>query len=170
MIDECSENNPKLENLFFIRTNKIFECKKGHKVKKEEPSTFLIVPEKFDQNISSYIFESEKPDHFNGKNKIYCSVCKSLMEITVTKEHILPEILAMYFVSENPKKRNIRNIEIFKGKEYMLYGVICFYPPYSHYVASTLDKGTWREYNDKFVSEKEPDFNYAYMVFYRKVK
>ncbi|CAG9316445.1 unnamed protein product [Blepharisma stoltei] len=167
IIDKCSEINENLKDLFFIRKDETIICENGHIEKKEEVETLLLIPQNFNKDISGFIDILEQKSDFSGENKLYCSTCNSLKDASITSKYKLPKFLVFYFPGENPKKRNIKESETFKDKEYELYGIISFYPSYRHYIAFTLDGGIWREYNDISVTEKKPDYYYTYMAFYR---
>ncbi|CAG9313067.1 unnamed protein product [Blepharisma stoltei] len=170
IIDECAEINKNLKDLFFIRQDKTFICERNHQEKIVEENPFLVVLRNFDKGISSFIDSLERTIYFRDSNKIYCNTCAELKDTSITTEYNFPKILVFYFAGDTPKKRRIEDFESIKGKNYELYGMICFYPSYRHYVAFTLDSGIWRKYNDESVSEKGPDYNYAYMAFYRLLK
>ncbi|CAG9313066.1 unnamed protein product [Blepharisma stoltei] len=168
LIDEffgtCEEHN-----FFLIKKVNLFICGKGHKMQKEEEQLFLIIPpnnkldsEKCIQDIKEKKFEDE----------LFCNECGEIIKTRMITESLnLPEYLVFYVIDTSNQGRVPKTYIRAEGNDYDLFGVICYYGSgsFGHYIAFTLNAvAKWIKYNDAFVDEEDPDYDHAYMLFYKQ--
>ncbi|CAG9316449.1 unnamed protein product [Blepharisma stoltei] len=178
IISFCNELNP--QNHFFeVYIDQMFECHNTHLHKSYncETELFMTVPPHY-LNIKKYFDDKRLPKKYINQNQLYCQNCERLADTTLNVLEIKCHLnLAFYMpkrtsslMSIRREFKEFREIEL-NNVSYCLYGIICYYgvSTYGHYIAYTINtEGEWEKYNDISVSYEDPDFDNAYMLFYKR--
>ncbi|CAG9324186.1 unnamed protein product [Blepharisma stoltei] len=156
---------------FSIILYKKILCKLCHNFSNlEEPSLFCILKNPSKKEIEEKLKNLEEEKEYKGGNLLYCENCSANREMVMSTFGInIPNIFVFYIGNVLGKRAQGAYNFFYCGDKFELYGVICYYNSgCRHYIAYTLDNAEWMQYNDDHISYSSPDFEHAYMLFYKK--